>query len=112
MENNEEFCFTITAETDFGVRDFYCTPNDTELYLHSNNYTSIDHIFNRYDPTDRTLGIFVWREVLGNEEFNRISDYIHNTGAYDIYYKPVPVERDLQLYGEYIVRLFIDEALE
>ena len=109
---NREIDFTITAQTDFGEMDFYCTPENTELYLHSNNYSSIDHIFNRYNNLDRTLGVFVWREVLGNEEFIRISDFIHNTGAYEIHYKPTPSEADLQQYGQYIVKMFIDETFD
>ena len=112
MENNDKYDFTITADTDNGVIDFLCTPENTELYLHSSAYASIDHIFNRYNNLDRTLGVFVWREVLGIEEFNRISMHIHDSGVFEIHYKPTPNETDLQQYGEYIVKLFIDETFD
>ena len=88
--------FTIRVESERGQEDLYCDGDNTELYIHSDQYKEVDHIFNRIDQRDRRLGAFIWRHILGDENFNNIAMYMHSSGEFPITYKPVPTEADFE----------------
>lgn len=90
--------FYIRAATDKGEMKFHCTGENTELYIHHPNFKEVDHLFHRLDESDRRLGGFVWRHILGEEEFERIAMYMHESGAFQITYKPQPAEGDFEEY--------------
>ena len=92
----EKANFTIRVESERGKEDLYCDGSNTELYIHSDQYKEVDHIFNRIDHTDRRLGAFIWRHILGEENFNNIAMYMHNSGEFAITYKPEPSEADFE----------------
>lgn len=90
--------FNLRAMTEQGEKLFVCTGDNTELYVHAPQFKEVDHLFHRYDPEDRRLGGFVFRHILGDDEFERIRQYIFNTGAYPITYRPEPTETDFAEY--------------
>ena len=90
--------FTIRANTDQGRVEFNCTGDNTELYLFSPRFQEVNHLFHRYDDTDRRLGAFVWKTILGEEEFNQVASYMHESGEYPIYYRPEPLDTDMEQY--------------
>lgn len=80
---------------------FECDPTNTELYIHHPTYADVDHIFHRFDPTDRRLGAFVWRSVLGAERFGEIALFMRDCGEYELHYRPVPTDSDLEQFAEF-----------
>lgn len=89
--------FTINVHSpDQGEVEFTCTGDNTELYIHHPNFKDVDHVFHRYDPEDRRLGAFMFRQILGEEEFERIRQYIYETGTYPITYRPEPTDSDME----------------
>lgn len=90
--------FNLRAMTDQGEQLFTCTGDNTELYVHAPQFKDVDHLFHRHDPNDRRLGGFVFRSLLGEEEFERIRQYIFDSGAYPITYRPEPTETDFAEY--------------
>lgn len=93
-----EASFRIKASTDQGERDFRCTGENTELYLFSERFEEVNHIFHRFDSTDTRLGAFVWKSILGEEEFNKLATYMHDSGEYHIFYRPEPMDTDMEQY--------------
>jgi hypothetical protein len=94
-----EVFFVLNVESpENGTQRFHCTGGNTELYVHAPNYRDVDHLFHRYDPEDRRLGAFVFRQILGEDEFERIRQYVFNSGAYPITYRPEPTETDFAEY--------------
>lgn len=87
--------FIIIGKTEYGVREFGCTPDNTELYLHHPNWRDVDHIFHRIDERDRRLGAFVWRHVLGEELFEAHANRMCESMNWIVHYRPEPVESDL-----------------
>lgn len=90
--------FIIRAETERGPMELACNGTNTELYIHQTQYEEVDHIFHRIDDTDRRLGGFVWRHILGEEEFERIALHMHESGDFMITYRPEPTEHDFEEY--------------
>lgn len=88
--------FTIRAKTDRGLIEFFCTGENTELYVFSPKFQEVNHIFHRYDDTDRRLGAFVWKHILGEEDFNGLAQYMNETGEYPIFYRPEPLDSDME----------------
>jgi hypothetical protein len=88
--------FILRGRTEHGVREFECTPENTELYLHHERYRDVDHMFHRIDETDRRLGAFVWRHVLGEEDFEQYSDAMIESGLWIAHYRPTPTETDME----------------
>lgn len=100
-ENLENFRhFTIRGMTEWGVREFDCTPDNTELYLHHPTYEDVDHIFHRFDTVDRRLGAFVWRHILGEEDFEEHADYMTGSQNWVVIYRPEPTESDLNQFAQ------------
>lgn len=93
-----EASFRIKASTDQGERDFKCTGENTELYLFSEQFAEVNHIFHRFETTDSRLGAFVWKSILGEEEFDRIATYMNDSSEYPIFYRPEPLETDMEQY--------------
>lgn len=93
MENFNHF--TLRGNTECGVREFDCTPDNTELYLHHPNWEDVDHIFHRIDDSDRRLGAFVWRHVLGEEAFEEHCNLMTGSMNWIVHYRPEPIENDL-----------------
>jgi hypothetical protein len=93
-----EASFYINAQSERGPERFKCTGDNTELYLHADQYAEVDHIFTRYDETQRTLGAFVFRNILGVEEFDNIAEYMIQSCEYMITYRPVPTDSDFDQY--------------
>jgi hypothetical protein len=88
--------FTLHGQTENGVRDFECTPDNTELYLHRQEFREVDHIFHRFDDVDRRLGAFVWRHVLGEEQFNYYTSLMWESQNWTIIFRPEPTDGDMQ----------------
>lgn len=88
--------FNIVGMTEFGEQLFVCNGNNTELYLHSEQYQEVDHLFHRIDERDRRIGGFIWRSILGEDEFDRIASFMHESGEYKIVYSPEPTEGDME----------------
>lgn len=93
-----EAVFHINAQSERGAERFTCTGEDTELYLHSDQYAEVDHIFHRFDATQRTLGAFVFRQILGQEEFDTIAEYMIQSAEYPVSYRPIPTDADFDQY--------------
>lgn len=88
-------------EPDGNPRRFVCTGDNTELYVHHPNFADVDHIFHRFDTKERRLGAFIWRAILGHEEFERIAEYMRDSLEYPMFYKPEPSEGDMQQFMEF-----------
>lgn len=86
--------FTLNLTTERGEESFTCTGDNADLYRHAPQYREVDHVFVRISETDRRLGGFVWRNILGEEEFERISQFMFQSGEYPITYRPEPTETD------------------
>lgn len=93
-----ESSFNIRASSERGEEFFVCTGDNTELYLHSDQYAEVDHVFHRFDDTNRTIGAFVFRQVLGVEEFDTIAEYMIQSCDYMVTYRPVPTDSDFDQY--------------
>lgn len=95
----EEPHFILNVESvEKGSLRLICTGDNTELYVHKPQFKEVDHLFHRYDESDRRLGGFVFRNLLGEEEFERIKQYIFNAGTYMITYRPEPTDSDFEQY--------------
>lgn len=92
---SEPFFILNVTSRELGESIFRCTGENTELYVHGPNYRDVDHIFHRYDETDRRLGGFVFRSLLGEDEFERIKKYVYSAGTYPITYRPTPTDGDM-----------------
>lgn len=92
--------FILKGKTEHGYREFECTPDNTELYLHHEQYEDVDHIFHRIDEADRRLGAFVWRHVLGEERFEEHADMMCGSGLWTVIYRPEPTESDLNQFAQ------------
>ena len=90
--------FIINAVTERGPMALHCNGSNTELYIHRDQYRVVDHIFHRLEETDRRLGGFVWRHILGEEEFDRIAAHMHESEDFMIVYRPEPTESDFDQY--------------
>ena len=90
--------FIIRAVTEHGQTEFNCNGDNTELYLHRPQYKEVDHLFHRFDENDRRLGGFVWRQILGEEEFNQIVTHMQESGDFLITYRPEPTDADFDQY--------------
>lgn len=93
-----EASFNIRAKSERGEEFFVCTGDNTELYLHGDLYEEINHIFHRYDTTERVLGAFVFRDILGADEFDTIAQYMIQSAEYMVVYRPTPTESDFDQY--------------
>ena len=101
--NSEFDHFTLVGETEHGEKIFECTPDNTELYLHHEQYEDVDHIFHRIDERDRRLGAFVWRHTLGSERFEEHADMMTGSGLWIVHYRPEPTDSDMaQFTADYI----------
>lgn len=87
--------FVLRANTDQGLREFECTPDNTELYIHHPQYKDVDHIFHRIDDSDRRLGGFVWRHILGEEAFNEHTNRMIQSMNWCVFFRPEPTEVDM-----------------
>lgn len=101
-----EFKFTVKGVTPDGEPvAMHCTPDNSELYIHSDQWKDVDHIFYRLpsDP-ERKLGAFLWRSVLGTEFFDSIGADIWASGDYQVHYRPQPTETDIEQYLDFAGR--------
>lgn len=113
MENPEEFKhFFINAQTEeLGAQRYECTPENTILYLHRPKVADqYDHIFRTLSEeelpedlrgTARNLGGFIWREILGDEEFEQIGQAMCASYNFQVVYRPTPTQADQLQYFEY-----------
>jgi hypothetical protein len=90
--------FNIRAYSERGEENFTCTGDNTELYLHGEQYEEVNHIFHRYDTTERALGAFLFRSVLGDEEFDQAAKFMIESAEYVVIYRPVPTDGDFDQY--------------
>ena len=93
-----EASFNIRAQSERGEEVFTCTGDNTELYLHATQYEEVNHIFHRFDPENRAIGAFLFRNVLGAEEFDSVAQYMWQSQSYPVTFKPVPTEPDFEQY--------------
>ncbi len=86
--------------TENGAERLTCTPENTELYIHHpDKWKDVDHLFYRLDPeSDRRLGGFVWRHILGDEEFEALGTRMSQSLNWMIVYRPEPTETDMNEY--------------
>jgi hypothetical protein len=113
MSNPEDFrSFHINATTkELGPQRYECTPENTSLYLHRPGVKDeYDHIFRTLSQeelpeeirgTARNLGGFIWREVLGDEEFQTIGQRICASYNFNVVFRPEPLESDQIQYFEF-----------
>lgn len=102
--------FTIRVQTvENGEMQLPCTPDNTAVYLHHPlQHAEYDHLFWRMPEEDkpeeargRNLGAFVWREIVGADEFNVLVMNMRRSLNWPITYRPVPIEADRRQYHEY-----------
>ena len=93
-----EASFNIRAQSERGQEVFTCTGDNTELYLHGDQYEELNHIFHRYDQTERALGAFLFKSVLGEEEFDTVAQYMIQSASYPVMFRPVPTDSDFDQY--------------
>jgi len=84
-----------------GQHRFECDPTNTELYIHHPRFADVDHVFHRFDQTDRRLGAFIWRSVLGDEKFGEIANFMRDCGEYELHYRPQPTDADMEQYEHF-----------
>lgn len=86
-----------------------CTPDNTTAYLHHPlTHYMYDHIFWRMpeemkpeEARGRNLGSFVWREILGADEFNALIDNMRKSYNWNMVYRPVPTDSDRVQYHDF-----------
>lgn len=93
-----EASFNIRAQSERGEEVFVCTGDNTELYLHADQYQELDHVFHRYDSVERALGAFLFKSVLGDEEFDTVAQYMIESAEYMVVFRPTPTESDFDQY--------------
>ena len=93
-----EASFNIRAQSERGEEQFTCTGENTELYLHADQYEEVNHIFHRYDSTERALGAFLFRHILGEEEFDTVAQYMIQSAEYMVVFRPTPTDGDFDQY--------------
>ena len=93
-----EASFNIRAQSERGDEQFTCTGDNTELYLHTDQYAEVDNIFHRFDVNDRAIGAFLFRQVLGDEEFDTVAQYMIQSAEYMVVFRPTPTETDFDQY--------------
>lgn len=113
MDNPRDFQhFFINAQTDeMGSQRYECNPDNSALYLHDpEENLQYDHVFRvltgeeipeELRESGRNLGAFVWREVLGDEEFTSVAAAMCNSYNFNVVYRRVPTETDRNNYFEY-----------
>jgi hypothetical protein len=97
--------FILKGETEQGYTEFYCTPVNTELYLHHPKWRDVDHIFIRINEKERRLGAFVWRHVLGEEVFEEHAHNMTDSFNWDIYYRVNPTDNDLEQFEKDFIQI-------
>jgi len=97
-----EASFNIRAQSERGEEFFVCTGDNTELYLHADQYAEVDHIFHRYDAVNRAIGAFVFRNILGQEEFDTVAEYMIQSAEYPVSYRPIPTDADFDQYLHHV----------
>ena len=103
--SHEDFnYFTIHGNSEEGPVELHLTPDNTELYLHGEEFEMVDHIFHRYDPLERRLGAFIWQHTC-EDEWEGIIEAIIESGNWIVNYRPVPTESDFQQYGRAILEV-------
>ena len=95
--------FMVEANTEFGETELHCTPDNTELYLHSEEYEEVDHIFHRINPVERRLGGFIWKHVLPEDEWETITEAMIESGNWIVMYRPEPTDTDMANYARDVV---------
>ncbi len=91
-----------------------CTPDNSHLYLHHPDRNEhYDHIFRRLSEeetpeqlrgTHENLGGFIWREVLGEEEFENIATMMSMSCNFVVVYKPEPSNADVEQYKDFALK--------
>lgn len=103
--------FTIHANTvEKGRQEYMCDPSNTTLYLHDpEQHDGYDHFFRRltgdelpeeYQGTEKVIGGFITRHVLGDEEFEQTAAAVCASFNFPVIYRPVPLESDVQAIDE------------
>lgn len=106
--------FTVNAYTEeFGEMKLICDTNNSILYLHHpERNLQYDHIFRILSEqeipvelrhTGKLLGGFIWREVLGHEEFENIANCMANSCNFQVIYNPEPTDIDRIEYNSYAI---------
>ncbi len=96
-----EFNFGVRVNTTDGEnRLLECHGENTELYRHHPNFKDVDHFFIRIDERDRRLGAFLWRQILGDEQFEALSLRTIQSGEFIVVYRPEPTDSDMQQFLE------------
>lgn len=103
--------FNITAHSERGEEHFTCTGDNTELYLHADQYAEVNHIFHRYDSVERALGAFLFRNVLGEVEFDEAANYMIDSAEYLVVFRPTPTEGDFEQYLHHMSQ-DLDDGIE
>lgn len=113
MQEFREFNVRVNTE-ELGSMVLRCTPDNSVLYLHHPDRNEhYDHIFRRLaedetpEPlrgTHGNLGGFIWREVLGHDEFENIATLVSNSCNFPVIYKPEPDPADAQQYEEFAMK--------
>ena len=104
--------FIINAETvEKGPQRYECTPDNTVLYIHDPlRFPEYDHLFRtltdeelpeEYRNTARNIGGFIWREILGDRQFEQIAQTIASSFNFQVIYRPAPLKADQEQYIQF-----------
>jgi hypothetical protein len=105
-ENRKFMDFIVKVGTDeLGIREYVCDGSNTTLYLHDPElYEQYDHFFRRligeelpeeYRDSDKILGGFITRQVLGEDVFETIAEAVMNSYNFSVVYRPIPLPGDV-----------------
>ena len=97
----ESFVFNVRLADEHGnTTELHCTEKDTELYMFGGAWKAADHFFHRFDRT-QTAGAFLWRAVLGSDQFDEIANRVIESERYTYHFAPQPTGMDLHYFLEY-----------
>lgn len=97
----ESYVFNVNVADDQGNKvQFHCTPKNTELYLFGGAWKAADHFFHRQDQLGNA-GAFIWRSILGSDQFDEIANRVIESETFCYFFKPVPEGADLQYFLDY-----------
>ncbi len=100
----KEHFFTINVDNpEKGKQAIRCTGDNTELFTHHPTYRDVDHLF-YFENLETRLGSFIFRQILGEEQFEKIREYVFSSGEFAIHYRPEPTEADMETFIQWEMR--------
>lgn len=85
-----------------------CTPENTRIYLHGEQFEEYDHFWRRMEQ-ERNAGAYRTRMVMGEEVFNGLLEQCVESGIWSYEYTPEPTEGDKENIDEQMIDALSNE---